>query len=348
MKVAVITDTHAGVRGDSDHFADYQEKFYREVFFPVCKERGIDRIIHGGDYFDRRKFINFKSLERNAKMFLQPMVEADMHMDIIIGNHDVFYKNTNDVNSPELLFGSYMDNINLITDNTTIDIDGRLVHFIPWINNANYKKAVEFIENAEPSLVVGHFDITGCKMIPQGAVCDHGINREVFKKHPKVISGHYHTQSETGNIHYIGNPFEFTWGDCGDARGFWIIDLPTLEMEFIRNPFTIFETVTYNDGGDVPEIGGKFVKVLVENKSNPFEFDIWLEQLYNKNPIELQVVDLQQVAESELTEDEIREKSKSTDEIITTYVESLSVDDSLKKNTKTLIDNIYQLALNEL
>ena len=158
MKVAVITDTHAGVRNDSDYFADYQEKFYKDIFFPYCEEIAINHVIHAGDYFDRRKFINFKSLDRNVSMFLQPLKESGMTMDIIIGNHDVFYKNTNEVNSPDLLFGKF-DNVNLITKNHTIQIDGTPIHFIPWINNANCKEAVDFIQSAEPSLVVGHFDI---------------------------------------------------------------------------------------------------------------------------------------------------------------------------------------------
>ena len=73
MKIAVLNDTHAGVRNSSDIFLNYQKKFYSEVFFPYCQEHGITQILHLGDYYDHRKFINFKTQNENRKMFLEPM-----------------------------------------------------------------------------------------------------------------------------------------------------------------------------------------------------------------------------------------------------------------------------------
>ena len=75
---------------------DYQERFYRDVFFPYLKAMDIKNIFHLGDYYDHRKNINFKALHHNRKIFLEPLTEMGIHMDIIPGNHDTFYKNTND------------------------------------------------------------------------------------------------------------------------------------------------------------------------------------------------------------------------------------------------------------
>ena len=73
MKIALLGDTHFGVRNDARHFHEYYEKFYSEVFFPYLEEHGINTIIQLGDLFDRRKYINFLSL---AESFGFPLVEA--------------------------------------------------------------------------------------------------------------------------------------------------------------------------------------------------------------------------------------------------------------------------------
>ena len=80
---------------------DYQEKFYRDVFFPYLLENKIDTILHLGDYYDNRKTINFKALHHNRKIFLDKLREYGMTMDIILGNHDTYFKNTNELNGSQ-------------------------------------------------------------------------------------------------------------------------------------------------------------------------------------------------------------------------------------------------------
>ena len=126
MKIAILNDTHAGVRGDMIEMAKYQGRFYEEVFFPYLDEHNIKQILHLGDYFDRRKFVNFSSLKMNREHFIQPLLDRDIKMDLILGNHDVYYKNTNEVNAPELLLFE-SDNINIIS-NQLILIDINLLY----------------------------------------------------------------------------------------------------------------------------------------------------------------------------------------------------------------------------
>ena len=99
MKVAVLNDTHCGIRNSAEIFLDNSAKFYAEVFFPYCEENKIEQILHLGDYYDHRKFVNFKALNHNRKHFLKPLRDRGMKMDIIPGNHDTYYKNTNNLNS---------------------------------------------------------------------------------------------------------------------------------------------------------------------------------------------------------------------------------------------------------
>ena len=136
MKIAIINDTHCGTRNSSDIFLNYQGQFYKDIFFPYLKEHNIKNILHLGDYYEHRKFVNFKALNQNRKDFLEPMRDAGITMDIIPGNHDVYFKNTNELCSLKELLGYFTSNVNIIMKPTVLDYDGLGVAVIPWINNA--------------------------------------------------------------------------------------------------------------------------------------------------------------------------------------------------------------------
>lgn len=99
MKVAVITDTHWGARNDHQAFAQYFIKFYDEVFFPKIDELGIKHVLHLGDLTDRRKYINFVTAKNFETHFMKPLYDRGIRLDVVAGNHDTFYKNTNEINS---------------------------------------------------------------------------------------------------------------------------------------------------------------------------------------------------------------------------------------------------------
>ena len=209
MKIAILNDTHAGVRGDMLEMAKYQGRFYEEVFFPYLDEHDIKHILHLGDYFDRRKFVNFASLKANRDHFINPMLERGISMDLILGNHDVYYKNTNEVNAPELLLFE-SDSINIIHHPIVKEFDGVNLALVPWINNENYADSIDFLLSANADTCMGHFEIEGALMMP-GMTCQHGLDHTYLKRFDKVYSGHFHQKSEVKNIKYLGSQMEFTW-----------------------------------------------------------------------------------------------------------------------------------------
>ena len=103
MKLAIITDTHWGARNDSQAFAEYFRRFYEDIFFPTLMERDIRTVVHMGDIVDRRKFINYKTLYQMREIFFDTCWDQYISIHAIIGNHDTFFKNTNQVNSMDCL-----------------------------------------------------------------------------------------------------------------------------------------------------------------------------------------------------------------------------------------------------
>ena len=117
----MITDQHFGGKQDSQNFSNYIEKFYREQFFPYLSENNIDTVIDLGDTFDRRKFVNFNTLSQVRQFYFDVYYERDIKLHSIVGNHSTYYRNTNSVNSSELLYGHY-DNVSVYPEAETIHV----------------------------------------------------------------------------------------------------------------------------------------------------------------------------------------------------------------------------------
>ena len=347
MKVAIITDQHFGARGDSVQCLDYYENFYNNIFFPKLKEQGVTTILILGDTFDRRKFINFNTLARAKKMFFEVAYDNDMMITMIAGNHDTYFKNTNDVNSPELTLAEYI-NINIITRPETVNIHGVPICFLPWICADNYADSMNEIKTTKAEICMGHLEIAGFAMY-RGAESHDGLSKDSFNKFDMVFSGHYHRKSDDGHIFYLGNPYELTWQDYNDPRGFHIFDLETRKLEFIQNTFSLFERFEYDDstfdpdGIDTNYFTDKYVKLIVINKTDLYKFDKFITRLYQRNPLDVKIVE----DFSEFTEGEVDENInlEDTSSVLSNYIDSLETEVD-KEKVKSFMKTLYTEALN--
>ena len=351
MKIAILNDTHAGVRGDMLEMSKYQGRFYEEVFFPYLDENNIGHILHLGDYFDRRKYVNFASLKSNKEHFIQPMLDRGITMDLIIGNHDTYYKNTNEVNSPDLLLFEH-DAIDVITEPIVREYDGVNLALVPWINNDNYADSIEFLLHANADTCLGHFEIEGALMMP-GMTSQHGLDHTYLKRFDKVYSGHFHQKSELKNIRYLGSQMQFTWSDYGDEKYFHIFDTDTREMLPVHNPLTMFEKLFYDDAKetfetisnkDYTKFTGKFVKMIVVNKDNPYWFDSMVDKLHAANPLHVVIVDDHK--HMDLMDDKELEGVEDTLTILEKYIDGLEIQGK-KKPLFELMTSLYNEALDE-
>ncbi len=293
MKVAILTDTHYGCRKGSKLFHDYFEQFYNDVFFPELDKEGITTVIHMGDAFDSRKGIEFKSLKWAKRVVFDPLKERGITMHLMVGNHDAYYKNTNDINAVDLLLKEY-DNINVYSSATEVKLDKLKTLFIPWINEENQAETLKLIQKTSSKCAMGHLELQGFRVNKQ-IVMDHGLESKLFEKFTKVFSGHYHTRSDNGTVYYLGNPYEMFWNDVGDKRGFTFFDTETLEHTPVDNPYQLFKVIYFDDTDhqtfDTRPYENKIVKVVVKNKNNPTQFEKFIDKLYASNVAELKIVE---------------------------------------------------------
>ena len=349
MKIAILNDTHCGTRNSSDIFLDYQGRFYTEVFFPYCKEHNIKQILHLGDYYEHRKFVNFKALNTNRKHFLEPLKELGMSMDIIPGNHDVYYKNTNELCSLKELLGYFTSNVNICMKPTVLDYDGCKVAVLPWINKSNYEEYTKWAMQCNASILGAHLELKGFDMMP-GMPNPHGMNADVFSRFESVLSGHFHTKSSRDNVHYLGAQFEMTWADVDDPKYFHVLDTETREIEAIRNPITIFKKVVYDDTKtdydkvDVSQFAKQFIKLIVINKNDLYMFDKFIDRLQSIDTYELKIAESFDEYLGESVNDE-KISLEDTTELLDSYVEAVDTDLD-KEHIKVELRKLYTEAQN--
>jgi len=337
MKILLITDQHFGVRNDNEHFINHYKKFYGQVVIPFIKASGIKEIISLGDAFDRRRYINFHSLDEAKEMWFDQLIKLGCNHTMLIGNHDIYYKNTLKVNAPHEILGEYK--FDVIDKPTTKSYDGTDILMLPWICDDNKSEVFEAVQRSKAPVLMGHLELNGFEAHP-GHIMESGMDGTFFNKFKRVFSGHYHQKSTKGNISYLGNPYQLYWNDYGCKRGFHVFDTSTLKTTFYRNPFDIFYKLYYNNGVSIPEskdLKGSFVKLIVEEKGDYQKFDYAVKQLQNIGLGDLKIVeDLS--AELECSDSTMETEDTMT--LLESYIDEieLKVD---KSNVKSVMRSLY-------
>jgi predicted phosphodiesterase len=347
MKVGIIADQHIGIRNDSQIFSKYCIDFFKNEFIPNMKAQGITNIFHLGDVFDRRKYINFKTLNDWREGFFDVLLENNLTMHIIVGNHDVYYKNSNYVNSMQLL--SSYENLLVYENPTTLSINGYKVFLSPWIPQGLELENIDAINQTNAEICFGHFELTGFDMFA-GHESSHGLSPSLLNKFDIVLSGHYHHRSTKGNITYVGSPYGMTWSDYGDARGYHIFDFTDRSLQFFENSKSLFMKCHYNEHiSSIDDINShdfsiytdKYVKVIIENKSNPFLLEKYLENIYSSSPSDVSIID--NIFEKS-NENIMVDISKDTRSLLVDYVRELQVHN--ESDIISFLTQLYDEAIN--
>ena len=342
MKILLITDQHFGVRNDNQSFIDHYRRFYKDVVLPFIDAHKIDTVIALGDTFDKRRSINFMSLEAAKDMWFTPLAERNVRMHMLVGNHDIYYKNTLRVNAPSELLGEY-GNVTVHDVPTTVMFDSISILLLPWICDENRDESLRSVAESDAAVCMGHLELNGFEAHP-GHVMEGGMDKNLFGKFKRVFSGHYHMKSKKENVTYLGNPYQLYWNDYGCKRGFHVFDTETLRTTFYRNPFDIFHKLYYNGGIVLPdesELKGAYVKLIVQDKGDYVKFDHTVKQLQDMSLGDLKIIEDLSV---ELEEGSGVLETEDTVTLLDNYIDEIELKVN-KGNIKTLLRSLYTEAL---
>ena len=348
MKIALLTDTHFGARNDNLNFNDYFYDFYEGLFFPYLQQNNIKHCIHLGDLMDRRKYVSYRILKDFRERFIQPFNHLKINLHILVGNHDIYFRNTNDINSLNELLGQKHNNIFIYSEAQEVNFDGFPILMMPWINPQNEIYSFGMMDETKADTMMSHLEVVGFEM-HGGHTSESGFDKSQFKKFDTVFSGHYHKKSDDGQIYYLGTPYQMTWSDYNCPKGFHVFDTETRELTRIVNPQKIFEKIYYDDtqenydNHDVDQYKNKYVKLVVVNKNDLYKFDKFTDKLFKADCHEVKIIEDFTDLDANTVSDDIVENTQDTMTLLGKYIDDLDVNLD-KTKLKSDISKLYHEA----
>lgn len=345
MKAVILNDTHFGYKADSPIVLEYFLQFFEEQLFPFLKENNIKTVFHLGDVFDRRKYINFKTLSQVRQRFFEPLRDMGIKCIAICGNHDTYYRNNNKVNSLDELVSQYA-NWEIYSEPKKIKLKDCCVALVPWINPENEEEVARFISETTCSLLLGHLELYGFQSI-RGTFIEQGYDPKHFNKFEYVLTGHYHIKSSRDNIHYLGTQYEMAFSDVKEKKGFHVFDFSERTLSFVKNPKKLFYTLDYYEDApqtlDYSVFKDCYVKIFIKNRTKASPFEKYLDKFYEAGVAELAVTD--EIS----TNPELVAVDVHKDTLQLLHEELQTIDDkSIDKNRLAkIVDEAYNMALSK-
>ena len=340
MKLLFLGDLHLGVKNDCPWMERIIVDSVKQAV-DYAKANGITDIVQTGDWFDVRRGITHRTKEFLRTEIIPPLSMFNVH--VLVGNHDCQFKNTVTPNACREHLSEY-DNFTVYDKPETILLDGKTIDMIPWFCEENASDIISHINSSGAEICVGHWELKGYYFYT-GVKAQTGLDSDFLKKYTHVISGHYHTRSQAGNVTYVGTPYTITANDENDTRGFYVLDLDTNGLQFITNPSTNHFRLVYpvDDFKNLDQYKNKSVRMIVnEVDAKLTKIETELEKIC----FEFRTVNNIIVDESEETSavDESGNK-KGLQALLTEYVNNSSLEQSEQEPVNQLIQSLYAEAV---
>ena len=334
--IGVVGDLHIGARSGNKLYHEYFNLFFQDLFSWIDKN-SVKEVIQLGDLFDVRKHVDTWCLDFFKKNFVEEVLKRDLKVYVIVGNHDIHFKDSLEVNTPRLVLSEWPENFVVIDTPQEFVIDRMKFLLVPWITKLNRDLIEKTCKESKADYLCGHFEFNGFPM-HKGSNAKSSHEHQGYSKFKKVFSGHYHTKSERDNVIYAGTPYETTWIDANDEKGFYVIK--SGKISFVPNVHTFHEYVKFPETRDV---GKKFIRGVIEDSSDKKAIERWKNELLSTNPHDLKFQEKTQVV---LASSVNMAKIKSTEELIFEFVDETETQLD-KTKIKNMMAGFYQLAMGE-
>jgi DNA repair exonuclease SbcCD nuclease subunit len=272
--IVIVTDTHLGVSKDSPIWHKVTIDLFKDIL-DTCLKKNIKRIIHLGDWFDNRKALGVRTLSTSLSI-AQMIRESNVELEVVLGNHDMFYKNQVRPNSLEIF--SLYDNVT-IHEEVNQFMDG--IFIVPWLSSID--------DIGRSATLFGHFEINGFDF-GNGRICNSKkLSKSRFKEFKQVISGHFHKPQVEDNITYVGAPFQTTFNDIEQIRGYNIYNGELKFIEFTNSPkFKYLKSSDVLDENfDKRDITGNIVKIIYTKDHGNVDNDKVMNNVQIHKPLQL-------------------------------------------------------------
>lgn len=341
-RIWLISDTHLGVRSNSREWMESIESYFYDFLIPTIQEnyKPGDILIHCGDIFESRQSINLYVLNKALEIFER--LSSILPVYMIIGNHDIFQKYSNDVNSLKIF--KKFKNITVYEEPLEAMIGNTPVVFMPWLDT--HEQEAEVLTAMNGQILFCHTDVKGFSMNRMQKT-EGGCDIEAYNKFDRVYSGHIHYTQKYKNVRMLGCPYELTRSDSGNQKNIWLLDLETNternwennhSPKFIKMKLERVLELSINELQDI--FKNNFVDILVDASwSMKFPFSQFTEKFVGFRKINYVIT------AADEREDGI-EYDEGTDEInllqlISDHIGTLPYGENVKEKLLSVSSRVY-------
>lgn len=349
MKALVFSDLHIHKHKKADDRLEDCLKVL-EWAFDTAILHDCEYVFFLGDLFHDRSLIDVMTYFKTVDVFLKYFTERTppFQMFLLVGNHDMYLKERWDIHSVKPL--SALPNVTIIDRPTQLPIGNTVIDLIPHMENpikilGDYK-----YNDTKKHVLMTHMSVDGAILnSTYGNTSDVIIeyDSEMVKVTPDVFNawdltllGHYHiSQRVREDVEYVGSPLELSFGEAFQEKHLMLLDLETLDREYIVNEFSPKHLLINHDDIDHHDLTDCFVRIICEDLSTTEFLDLKNKIKENNN---LRTLDFQPKKKKEeiLREDSaVLETAKSIFdnevEMLEKYMEFSSPPDDFDK-TKCL------------
>ena len=344
-KIIFLGDTHFALRNSNVEHHEHMALFFKDFFHFIDKTK-IRHIVQTGDLFDVRKSINVWAINQFRTMFLDEITRRGIKLYVLVGNHDIYYRESVKINTIREMLTDYQllnpDILTIVDEPTTIQIADENFLVCPWVCKEKEVIIDDLINSSDAKYCVGHFEFNGFEM-QKGQTIKTKFDHTQYSKFDLVISGHYHHKSRKDNVLYVGTTYQLTWAYYNDDKGLWVFD--SGKMHFCKNRHTIFNRIEYSEDV-IPEesqIKNKYIQVIVKQRPDKKKFNAFLDSLHLMSPYDVKV---REMFSEEMSTEVIQHDVKNTESIIKEFIEN-SVIELDKEKMIQIMNDLYREAISE-
>jgi DNA repair exonuclease SbcCD nuclease subunit len=349
MKIWFLADLHFGCRADNEIWLkDYSDYFYN-VFIPLLKDKYEegDIVCSLGDVFDNRNSIGINTINTVIDIF-EKIAEICPDIRLIVGNHDIYNKSSNDITSLNIL--KYIKGVKIYYEPEVEVIGGKTILFHPWIENKEIQS--KLLSKFNGDYIFGHLDVFGVESNSKGikVKSSNAVNMSEFKT-AEVYAGHIHLRQDYKNIHYVGNPYAKVRGE-GNTKGITVLDIKSGKREFYENTYSpkflkenIYEIMDMNIGELKNKWNNNYVDLHVLGSDiTKCRFDELREELsgyYKEFAIKNESVNSGLVNDIGDANSDF-EDAKTSEEHLSDFIENMDWAPDMKNNVKKVLSEIKE------
>ena len=348
-KVLVFTDLHIGLKGAQKNRLAICARVVKKII-DYTVANGIGTILFLGDWNHTR--VSTENNALNVSYRLMQALAKVAKVYAILGNHDIYMKNSLDINS--LVIFKDLANVVLVDKVMEASINGNKSLLIPWLGD------LTAYDKESQDMLFGHFDISS-KFLIKSYVADNsakGISDElgkelstdkdlgsvgdlvgdfvdVAKKTGKIFSGHIHGHKEFLSkgrwFSFVGAPYQQNLGELGYKCGVYVIDEANdakfVELEGIPKHVEVRVSQMLKDNFDFSCIKGNIVHKIYDVDIEAADDAKLSQKINDQQPYEELMPDyevaLKDTPTTEITDESIALIKKSKMEYVKRYVENI-------------------------